>query len=70
MAIIKTIEGEYYELADEFLQKCLVPKDVVAKHSDRVKASLRINISEEFKTVDDNRNEPGKDPGIAPYSSI
>jgi hypothetical protein len=48
MAIIRTLEGEYYEMPDELLEKYRVPKEVVAKHASRVRDSIRIDVSKEF----------------------
>ena len=48
MAIVKTIDGSYYEVPDEILQKYRVPDEVVAKHACRVRDSVRIDVQKDF----------------------
>ena len=51
MAIIRTLEGEYYEMPDELLQKYRLPKEIVARHASRVRDSIRIDVFKEFEAL-------------------
>lgn len=67
MAIIRTLEGEYYEMPDEILQKYRVPAEVVAKHASRVRESIRLDVSKEFEALAGSEQamsdgEPGGEP--------
>ncbi len=58
MAIIRTLEGEYYELPDDLLEKYRVPHDVVRKQTARVREPNRMDIAGEFKALKDESKKP------------
>jgi hypothetical protein len=62
MAVIRTLDGSYYEIPDEILRTFRLPDDEVARHLGRVREGIRIDLAKEFKALEGGERQGGEAP--------
>ncbi len=62
MAVIRTLDGSYYDIPDEILRTYRLPDDEVARQMGRVREGIRVDLAKEFKAIEGGDAQGGDAP--------